>query len=185
MGATPDGPGGFYPVMDELCRRLAADLDAAFGDLVETMSSEVYSGLRRLAGADDAEDLTQETFIRAYRALNGYGADRIRRLRLRGWVWTIALNLGRNHARDRARRPTPVLLEDRFGVEDPEPADSGEWDRRLAALPPAQRRAVVLRHVVGLEYHEIAEATDRAEGTVRSDVHRGLERLRREMEKEQ
>ena len=126
--------------MDELCRRLAADLDAAFPDLVDALASDVYSGLRRLAGADEAQDLTQETFIRAYRALSQYEAERIRSLRLRGWVWTIALNLGRNHARDRARRPTPVELEDRFGVEDPEPADEAAWDRRLRSLPPIQRR---------------------------------------------
>jgi len=148
------------------------------------LSVDVYSGLRRLAGADDAEDLTQETFIRAYRALGGYGPEQIRTLKLRGWIWTIALNLGRNHARDRARRPTPVLLEDRFGVEDPELPDGGAWDRRLARLSPNQRRAVVLRHVVGLEYEEIAAATDRPEGTVKSDVHRGLERLRLLMEQE-
>lgn len=171
--------------MNDLCQRLAADLDDGFPDLVETLSSDVYSGLRRLTGPTDAEDLTQETFIRAYRALEGYDPDRIRRLQLRGWIWTIALNLGRNHARDRARRPTPVELEDRIGVEDTEPPDSEAWDRRLAALPAVQRRAVVLRHVVGLDYDEIAEATGRAVGTVKSDVHRGLERLRRLMEDEE
>lgn len=171
--------------MDDLCQRLAADLDDCFPELVESLSADVYSGLRRLAGPSDAEDLTQETFIRAYRALEGYEPDRIRQLRLRGWIWTIALNLGRNHARDRARRPTPVELEDRLSVEDAEPPDSQAWDRRLAALPAPQRRAVVLRHVVGLDYDEIASATGRAAGTVKSDVHRGLERLRRLMEEEQ
>ena len=171
-------------VMDELCRRLAVDLDGAFPELVDALASDVYSGLRRLAGADDAEDLTQETFIRAYRALGEYDAERIRNLRLRAWVWTIALNLGRNHARDKARRPTPVRLEDRFGVEDPEPADEAAWDHRLRSLPPAQRRAVVLRHVVGLDYEESADATGRPPATVRSDVRRGLERLRAAMEGE-
>lgn len=170
--------------MDDLCRRLATDLDAGFPDLVEHLSSDVYSGLRRLAGPSEAEDLTQETFIRAYRALAGYDPDRIRSLQLRGWIWTIALNLGRNHARDRARRPTPVELEDRLGMEDAEPPDSRAWDRRLSALSSPQRRAVVLRHVVGLDYDEIARATGRAVGTVKSDVHRGLERLRRLMEEE-
>lgn len=169
---------------DDLCRRLADGLDDAFGELVEAMSADVYSGLRRLAGADEAEDLTQETFIRAYRALDGYDPRRIRTLRLRGWIWTIALNLGRNHARDRARRPTPVELDDRHAVHDPDPPDSKAWDRRLDRLPVHQRRAVVLRHVVGLDYREIVEATGRAEGTVKSDVHRGLERLRINMEDE-
>lgn len=171
--------------MNDLCHRLATDLDDGFPDLIETLSTDVYSGLRRLAGPSDAEDLTQETFIRAYRALEGYDSERIRRLQLRGWIWTIALNLGRNHARNRARRPTPVELDDRVGVEDAEPPDSRAWDRRLGALPSPQRRAVVLRHVVGLDYDEIAGATGRAVGTVKSDVHRGLERLRRLMEEEE
>lgn len=170
-------------VMDELCHRLAANLEDAFPDVVEELAPDVYSGLRRLAGPDDAQDLTQETFIRAYTALGGYDADRVRQLRLRGWIWTIALNLGRNHARDRARRPTPLVLEDR-GFEDPEPPDSAAWDRRLKALSLAQRRAVVLRHVVGLGYDEIAQATGHPETTVRSHVHRGLEKLRAVLEEE-
>ena len=76
-------------------------------------------------------------------------------------------------------------LDDRHGAPDPEPADSAAWDRRLAALPSAQRRAVVLRHVVGLSYQEIAEAVARPEGTVKTDVHRGLERLRAVIEQEE
>ena len=69
-------------------------------------------------------------------------------------------------------------------MEDPEPPDSTAWGRRLAGLPAVQRRAVVLRHVVGLDYDEIAHATGRAAGTVKSDVHRGLTRLRDIMERE-
>lgn len=174
--------------MEELPSALAADLSSAFDDLVHALADDVYSGLRRLAGPDEAEDLTQETFIRAYRALEGYGPERIRELRLRGWIWTIALNLGRNHARDRARRPTLVELDPATNTAsstDPEPPDSAQWDKRLSTLSAPQRKAVVLRHVVGLDYAEIGEATGRPETTVRSDVRRGLERLRRMMEAEQ
>ncbi len=169
--------------MDDLTERLASDLDGAFADLVRTLQDDLHSGMRRLHGPD-AEDLCQEAFIRAYRALEGYPSERIRSLRLRGWIWTIALNLGRNRLRDRARRPVPVPLEDRFGVDDPEPPDGAAWDRRLSVLSPARRTAVVLRHVVGLGYAEIAEATGRPEGSVKADVHRGIEQLRRIMEDE-
>lgn len=169
--------------MTELPNRLAEDLDEAFPDLVRVMADDLVSGLSRLHG-HDGEDLAQEALIRAYDALTGYDARRIRDLRLRGWMWTIALNLGRNHARARARRPTPVELHDRHATEDPEPADTAAWDRRLSALSPVQRRAVVLRHVVGLSTGEIAQATGRAEGTVKSDVSRGLERLRTILEEE-
>ncbi|HIE21340.1 MAG TPA: sigma-70 family RNA polymerase sigma factor [Acidimicrobiia bacterium] len=169
--------------LDDLCGQLAHDVDAAFPSLVKALQHDLYSGLRRLQPAD-AEDLTQEVFIRAYRALKEYDPNRIRELRLRTWMWTIALNLGRNRARDRARRPVPVPLEDRHGSSDPETPDNQAWDRRLAALPHPQRRAVVLRHVAGLSNSEIAEALGRPEGTVKADIHRGLQRLRTIMEGE-
>lgn len=170
--------------MEDLCRRLALDLDSAFEEFVVAVRDDLYSGLRRLHG-DDGEDLAQETLIRAYRALTSYDTDRIRTLKLRPWVWTIALNLGRNRVRDNARRPSPVELEDRHGVEDPELPDVAAWDARLAHLTPVQRQAVVLRHVVDLSYAEIAEAMDRPEGTVKADVSRGLARLRSLLEEEQ
>lgn len=169
--------------MTDLRLGLARDLDSTFPDLVREMQADVVSGLHRFHGAD-AEDLTQETFIRAYRALQGYEPSRIRELSLRGWIWTIALNLGRNHARDRARRPIPVEIDERDRIEDPEPVDTRAWDRRLSRLSSPQRTAVVLRHVVGLSYAEIAVATGRAEGTVKADVHRGIERLKTIMEGE-
>ena len=82
--------------------RLANNLDGAFPDLVRNLQHGVYSGvLRMVPSAADAEDITQETFIRAYRALSKYEPARIQELNLRGWIWTIALNLCRNAARTR------------------------------------------------------------------------------------
>lgn len=170
--------------MDDLQIRLAEDLDAAFPELVEGLQSELYSGLRSLAGGD-AEDLAQETFIRAYRALSSYEAARVRNLSLRGWIWTIALNLGRNHLRDRARRPTVANELFDVGKDDPEPIDWMAWETRLQKLSLPIRKAVVLRHVVGLDYPEISSVTGRPVGTVKADVHRGLQRLRTIMEDEQ
>ena len=67
--------------------RLARDLDRAFPDLVGEMQGLVFNGARRwLPARQDAEDVTQEVFIRAYRALQSYPADRIRELRLRPWL---------------------------------------------------------------------------------------------------
>jgi RNA polymerase sigma-70 factor (ECF subfamily) len=170
--------------MDELTAELARDLDATFPMLVQKAGPGLYWGLRRICGDhQEAEDLTQETFIRAYRALGDFDSGRFGDLRLSPWLWTIALNLGRNHLRDRSRRPTFVEMTE-HGADDPEPADTPAWDRRLSSLSQDQRRAVVLRHVVGLGIGEIAEATGRPEGTVKADIHRGLERLRRVMEQE-
>jgi RNA polymerase sigma-70 factor (ECF subfamily) len=170
--------------MDDLTAELARDLDASFPRLVEAAGPGLYWGLRRICGDhQEAEDLTQETFIRAYRSLSEFDRARFAELRLSPWLWTIALNLGRNHLRNRSRRPTFVEMTER-GEADPEPPDTVAWDTRLSSLTVNQRRAVVLRHVAGLGIGEIAEATGRPEGTVKADIHRGLERLRRVMEHE-
>jgi RNA polymerase sigma-70 factor (ECF subfamily) len=170
--------------MDDMIATLAADLDGGFPALVASAGPGLYWGLRRMCGDhQEAEDLTQETFIRAYRALGDFDRRRFEELKLSSWLWTIALNLGRNHLRNRSRRPTLVEIPDQ-GHDDAEPPDTAAWDARFSDLPASQRRAVVLRHVVGLGIAEIAEATGRPEGTVKADIHRGLERLRRVMEQE-
>lgn len=165
--------------MDELAKHLERDLDSAFPELVERMSTRLFWGLRRMTGdAQYAEDLSQEALIRAYRALQGYEPRRISALKVEPWLWTIALNLGRNHLRDRSRRPTLTEQTREPSVEDGEPVDTEAWQQRLGQLPKAQREAVVLRHVVGLEIKAIAEATGRPEGTCKADIHRGLSKLR-------
>lgn len=195
MSATPKAPTGFFLVMtttlDQLPNRLAADRNGAFPDLVRNLQDGVYSGaLQFTRNRQDAEDVTQETFVRAYRALGSYDTDRIRHLQLRPWVWTIALNLCRNRARGAARRPESPLIGDRADTSaDPatevvEHVDLAAWKHRLAALSGPQRTAVVLHHVVGLPYSEIEETTGRTESTTRSDVRRGLARLRTMIEKE-
>jgi RNA polymerase sigma factor (sigma-70 family) len=170
---------------EPLIDRLARDLDRAFPDVVRQVSGDLYSGaLRMLGNRQDAEDVTQEALVRAYRALGGYPADRIRRLRLRPWLWTIAANLCRNRLRSRSRRGTTALDAD---PADPAPGPeahaehtgmSDELASLLGDLPWAMRAAVVLHHVVGMPYDEISVALERPAATVRSDVHRGLARLR-------
>ena len=175
-------------VSDEaLKNRLAADLDDAFPVLLEQMHGLVYNGARRwLPTHQDAEDVTQEVFVRAYGALGEYSQQRIGELRLRPWLFTITLNLCRNHARSRSRRPrqTPLEPSHEGGTTDSAEEDAvhrvvvDEWRDRLAQLQPKQRDAIVLRHVVGLSYDEVGQVLQRPAGTVKSDVHRGLERLR-------
>jgi len=171
-----------------LNRRLAGDVAAAFPAVIAAHQNGIFSGvLRMVPTRHDAEDITQETFIRAYRSLCGYEPNRIRGLALRPWLWTIALNLCRNAARTRTRRAVtvPMTADDRATEDSVDVAAEGissvvndEWQQRLEALAPAQRNAVVLRHVVGLPYAEIATVLGRPVGTTKADVHRGLERLR-------
>jgi RNA polymerase sigma-70 factor (ECF subfamily) len=163
----------------------------------------VYGMALRLTGRPaDAEDLAQETFLRAYRALSGYPHDRVAGLRPRGWLAAIALNLARNRVRGRRRseggrvhEPLDHVGADegRHPLDDPrlEPASvaerresAREWRARLDTLPASYRQAVELRHVEGLSYPELAEALGRPVGTVKSDVHRGVALLRRVLEAE-
>ena len=112
--------------VDGLPALLARDLDGAFPDLVSALQDDVYSGALRLTrDPHAAEDVTQEAFVRAYRALGGYEPERIRSLRLRGWIWTIAANLCRNRARSRARRPEEPL-------DERDPADRTSGPEQLA-----------------------------------------------------
>ncbi|MDQ3554354.1 MAG: sigma-70 family RNA polymerase sigma factor [Chloroflexota bacterium] len=163
----------------------------AFPTLVAHHRDLVYGVARRWTpDREDAEDITQETFIRAYRALLGYPPARREALRIRGWLASITVNLARNRAR--SRRPESTDL-----ASVPEPPDehdagpersverreaSQRWSRLLATLPANQRMAVELRHVEAFSYPEIAEALARPLGTIKSDVHRGVARLRRAYE---
>jgi len=172
-----------------LASALADDLDTAFPDLVRSRQNQIFGGVMRIVRHHaDAADITQETFIRAYRALAGYDNARIEALKLDGWLWTIAINLCRNSAR--RKNPVPSQLPDQASLEPgPESAaiasaEAATWDTRLARLTATQRSAVVLRHVVGLSYDEISQATGRPAGTVKADVHRGIARLRRILEAE-
>ena len=166
---------------------LAADLDGSFESVVREHQDRLYSlALRSVGNAHDAEELTQDAFVRAYRALRGYGRGRILDLELRGWLTTIVLNLCRNH---RARRPTSALGLDPEAIlpdasrerpdaqyERREAAD--RWASLVAELPARYRAAVLLRHLDGWSYTEMAALLGRPEGTVKAQVHRGVELLR-------
>lgn len=175
-------------VAERLRRRLREDLDAGFADLMREYQQLVYTTVRRLcAHRADAEDLSAEVFLRAYRALREYPAARIDALRPRPWLIAIALNTGRNNVRDRGRRPQQVMLDD---VEE-RPRHEDAFDevvarldhRRMladltACLPEQRRVAVLLRHVCQLSSAEVAEILGCSEGTARSHVSRGLVSLR-------
>lgn len=169
---------------EHLVGALVHDLDTGFVELFQAYRGAVFSTALRISGRwADAEDLTAESFLRAYRALSDYQTDRIRELNLRSWLLTITLNLWRNSLRDAARRPPPTLLD---APDPPDPrADVGRTvaEREaltalLTELPEMQRAAVVLRHVVDLSVNEIAEVLDCPVGTVKSNISRGLRRLR-------
>ncbi|MBI3746473.1 MAG: RNA polymerase sigma factor [Chloroflexi bacterium] len=178
---------------DALCYRLAKDLDEAFPALVEAHAGRLYTIAHRTLGVpSDAEEVAQDALVRAHAALGTYDADRIRALRLKPWLATIAVNLARNRRRRATDRRPPTSLEPLVvaGLEPRIPSAAGPLEmaerrdarRRLAdellRLPPAMREAIVLRHVDGLSVAETALALGRPEGTVKAQVHRGLAQLR-------
>lgn len=179
---------------EALAARLAVDLDGEFGSLVAAHRDRLYTiALRQLGDPRDAEEVAQDAFIRAWRAMAGYEAGRTRELRLRPWLASIVINLARNRRRRRVDRHPPVGLEpmllagsDPLGPDRrPGPHEqvarresAGDLAAALLALPPGTRAAVVLRHVDGLTVGEVAAALDRPEGTVKSLVSRGLAQLR-------
>lgn len=179
--------------MDDLAARLAADHRAAFADLVATHGDLVFGvGLRVTHDRAAAEDIAQDTFVNAYRALGAYPPERVAALRLRPWLAQIALNLARNQLR--RRRPTNT---DHAAIDAPAPTrdeplslvqrreEKDLWARLLSGLPDRYRLAVALRHVEGLSYDELAQATGRPLGSVKSDVHRGVALLRAAYDAEQ
>jgi RNA polymerase sigma-70 factor (ECF subfamily) len=162
--------------------------------LIEHHHDEIYRYLWRLlnrAGRTDsaveAQDLTQEVFLRAYRAFGRLRRDS----NYRAWLYKIATNcaysaLKRDQRQDCDSVP---ILDEVHQV----PADEGQSPdhqvvlgealeavrRAIALLPPKQEAAVVLRHVQGLSYPEIAQALECSEDSARANVYQGLRRLRR------
>jgi RNA polymerase sigma-70 factor (ECF subfamily) len=185
---------------DRLAAALADDLDRAFEALVAGHQDRLYTiALRMLGDRGDAEEAAQDALVRAYRALATYDGERIRELRLRAWLTTIVLNRCRSVATRRTTRgPRPISIDGDPArpIAEPEspaaaPAEVAErhserdrWAARLMALPVAYRTAVVLRHVDGLSYPEVAEVLGRPEGTVKAQVHRGIAILRTMLESE-
>jgi RNA polymerase sigma-70 factor (ECF subfamily) len=170
-----------YPA--DLLVRLSLDLNGSFEELMLAYQDRIYSFALRLA---------------AYRGLQGYEPERIRSLAVRPWLYRIALNVCRNRIR-RKRVTTVDFDRDASGdsVSGEETAyqpvapestrpeaivEHGELQARLGALvaglPERYRAAVILRFIEGLSYVEVAEALGQPVGTVKSNVHRGIEQLR-------
>ena len=154
-------------------------------EVVERHSDRVYRLAYRLTGdRHDAEDLTQEVFVRVFRSLDTYTPGTFE-----GWLHRITTNLFLDQARRRQRIRFDALSDERAGMlrsASPAP-DTAVADRlfdddvelALASLPPDFRAAVVLCDVEGLSYEEIADILGAKLGTVRSRIHRGRAMLRR------
>jgi RNA polymerase sigma-70 factor, ECF subfamily len=156
----------------------------SWDEIVRTHSARVYRLAYRLTGnKHDAEDLTQDVFIRVFRSLSTYTPGTFE-----GWLHRITTNLFLDHARRKQRIRFDALADDaaeRLPGREPSPAqayDDTHLDPEIAAalqaLPPDFRAAVVLCDIEGLSYEEIAATLGIKLGTVRSRIHRGRSQLR-------
>ncbi len=158
-------------------------------EIVREHSARVYRLAYRLTGnRHDAEDLTQETFVRVFRSLDSYVPGTFE-----GWLHRITTNLFLDQVRRRKRIRMDVTGDESAAwpsvdaLSSPERAyEHGNLDsdvqRALDALPPEYRAAVVLCDIEGLSYEEIAVTLGIKLGTVRSRIHRARARLRESLE---
>jgi RNA polymerase sigma-70 factor (ECF subfamily) len=167
----------------------AADwVPPTWDEVVRTHSARVYRLAYRLTGnPHDAEDLTQDVFVRVFRSLSSYTPGTFE-----GWLHRITTNLFLDQVRRKQRIRFDGLADDaaeRLPGREPGPAqvyDDTHFDddvqRALDALPPDFRAAVVLCDIEGLSYEEIAATLGIKLGTVRSRIHRGRAQLRAALE---
>jgi RNA polymerase sigma factor (sigma-70 family) len=165
----------------------AAWTPPSWDDIVREHSTRVYRLAYRLTGNQhDAEDLTQEVFVRVFRSLSSYTPGTFE-----GWLHRITTNLFLDQARRKQRirfDGLPDDVGDRLPGKEPGPERAWEHNNldydvqhALDTLPPDFRAAVVLCDIEGLSYEEIAATLDVKLGTVRSRIHRGRALLRSEL----
>jgi len=157
----------------DLVRALQRGDPDAVRQLVEQFQGVILAlGIRMLGHRHDAEDVAQETILRALRGIGGFDEERP----LRPWLLGIAANRCRTALGRRARRPIPVeSIGEQIDPRQP-PADTNdlaaELERALDRLRPDYRVVFVLFHEQGLPYEEISAAIDRPLGTVKTWLHR-------------
>ncbi len=187
--------------VNDLVRQAQEGSMEAVDELVRTYQTPIFNLAYRMVNQhEEAGDLTQEVFVKAYRAIRKFKGDS----RFSTWLYALAINTCRSR-RQRLRRIgffEAVSLDQRGDPEDGptsrEPADAGERpdevaqkhetrdivERAVAALPEEFREVMVMRDIQGLSYEEIARATGCSEGTVKSRLWRARSRVRDELRRE-
>ena len=175
-----------------VARSMGGDLDS-FNQLVLRWERPIYALAYRVIGREeDARDVAQETFLRAFRALAGFKGQ----AKFSSWLYRITLNLCRDWIRRERRAPVSQAPEGVDLIElasEAEPSESIEdlvtrrelgraVARAMAMLPEEQRTAIVLKEYHGLTFQEIADLLDCPLSTVKTRLYQGLSVLRRQLE---
>ncbi len=184
------------PSTDEelVARSMGGDLDS-FNQLVLRWERPIYALAYRVIGREeDARDVCQETFLRAFRALKGFKGQ----AKFSSWLYRIALNLCRDWIRRERRQPIAQAPEGVDLVElasESAPSESIEdlvarreigraVARAMAELPDEQRTAIILKEYHGLTFQEIADLLDCPLSTVKTRLYQGLTVLRKQLAKD-
>lgn len=172
-----------------VARSMAGDHDS-FNQLVTRWERPIYAlAFRVLGREEDARDICQETFLRAFRAMPGFKGE----AKFSSWLYRIALNLCRDWIRRRRRQPVvevpeDVDLSDLAALQGPSESIEDLVARRrlseavglaMAQLPEEQRTAIVLKEYHGLTFQEIADLQGCPLSTVKTRLYQGLSQLRR------
>jgi RNA polymerase sigma-70 factor (ECF subfamily) len=165
-----------------------AELDRAFSEVYREHLRDVYSyAYYRVGNHHDAEDLTEQAFLQAYRHF-----DRARRESdgrpLRPWLIRIAHNLAANYYRDRSRRPQTTLenADPIAARHDTEAIAEGREELRLVMenlehLSEDRREVLIMRFALGMDNREIARALGRSDGATKVLIHRAIKQLQEQM----
>ncbi len=161
-------------------------LPLPFDQIVQRHEREIMRYLLRVSGdREDAADLFQETWLRAYRAYSRLQPESD----VRPWLYAIAVNLCRNRARDGARRARVIVAGDseksaegipgvHRSLNDNDGYAAIHLRELLSALPAKQREALHLRYFAGLDYAEIAAAMDCSQNNARANVSQAMKKLK-------
>lgn len=166
----------------ELIRRAQRGDGEAFRQLVEAYQTQVYRLALRMCGESAADDVTQEAFLAAWRALPDFRGD----CRFSTWLYRLTTNAGIDWLRREKRyRSTDDVTELELPDDGPGPQDQAEQAeaqqavrRALSRLSEEHRQVLLLRYMQELDYAEIAAALEISEGTVKSRISRAKMRLR-------
>ena len=182
------------PDEELVARTMGGDVDS-FNQLVLRWERPIYALAYRVIGREeDARDVVQETFLRAFRSIGGFRGQ----AKFSSWIYRIALNLCRDWMRKQKRTP---VLQAPEGVDVIElAADTGPTEsiedlvarrtmsevvaRAMAQLPEEQRTAIILKEYQGLTFQEIADLQGCPLSTVKTRLYQGLQVVRRELEQQ-
>jgi RNA polymerase sigma-70 factor, ECF subfamily len=171
-------------VAEQHTQKSKAQLDAEFSDLYRAHLRDVYSyAYYRIGNHHDAEDLTEQTFLQAYRHFERAQRESAGRP-LRPWLIRIAHNLAANLYRDRSRKPASPI-EDSTPLADPHTTEQLVEEREelgrilsgVEELPDDRREALIMRFALGMDNREIARALGRSDGATKVLIHRAIKQL--------